>query len=909
MLKLNSETTKWASVLFQDRRLTRQPSNQTKHLASFNFSHHHHEPPHYFTTMKRARYYLSVATLLSPLTVPVLSLNGYCRHHNNHNNNNNNHRLSSSTRPATTPQHHDERPDDRSLLTSDPRPPSSSSSSSNFQTTAQRGLTSSTLPRPRTKKGSPAALRSPLVDSDLLRFLSNLQRQKWGFFPSGDRTATTTTTITPSNNGTLLICDDEVAEVAEAASVAATAIALPQQQGDKNQTTIDSSVTSAPRHATVVRWEDSPVEPPIPEATTNRSLSYPTAVTAADHAAAEPWLSQYNGHRVTQLLLSYDPTLDPELARLAGERVQSEALARTARRRIREFLKERDRQWKEAEPLAAATPEFEQAERTDNSPPNPLASVAAAAPSFGLRDTLDLLLDNRRGTEYGVSNPVQSTATYGLTARDVCQLLIHTPSIALMLPHRTAGPDENGGTDDDNTLPSKQGGGETLQETLDRVLVRLLGGTLKLRKYDARKVLRASPGLLTQRGSRNAEQTVALLAKLNVSTSSLARDKAALPVLLRRSPAALFRLVSFLSSDAIRMPLSQVGPLLRQPKCQELLNAVAPVVPPVSSQEGVADESEAPVNDDVNGNCNRETTRTPPAALSPSTLFSTAHQERRNRITSLYRNMTQTAWTLRDEIGTVDLGRVIAAYPSVLLLDAGSQILPVAQYLMDDVGVWKDDLARVLQLYPVLLGRSVDEIDTVVQYLRSLGVDSDSLALIVRSFPSLLTLSVEGDMQPVVDFLRDTIGIADVGRFVSRLPPVLGYSVGNDLEPKWAFLDAAYPDARFEVTRFPAYFSYPLERVIATRFEYLSRIKGIPSPLISLDQVLRYGDKDFSVKVAKDMDHGAAFATFSRQRREDPPARSTGGAVAVSDETAAAAGAVRREEWAAALVPHNATSE
>ena len=260
------------------------------------------------------------------------------------------------------------------------------------------------------------------------------------------------------------------------------------------------------------------------------------------------------------------------------------------------------------------------------------------------------------------------------------------------------------------------------------------------------QVLRNCPGLLTVRGSKNAQQIVALMSSLGVSKTSLARDKTALPVLLSRSPAALFRLVAFLSSDAVRMNVKTIGPLLRRADCSALLNAVAPV-PRLQNE---ADEALVNVE-------NNET-----AVL----FWGRSSQERREQINNVYRQMSATAWTLRHEIGTEDLGKVIAAYPTVLLLDAETKILPTASYLMNELGIWQDDLPRVLQLYPALLGMDVEDMKRVVDYLLSLEVAEENLASIFRAFPSLFMLDIEKDMKPVVAFLRN-VGILNIGRFIT----------------------------------------------------------------------------------------------------------------------------------------------
>jgi mTERF len=520
------------------------------------------------------------------------------------------------------------------------------------------------------------------------------------------------------------------------------------------------------------------------------------------------WISQYERSNVAALL--HSAGIDAALS--AGMIVENMAVERAAQKRMRCFLKERDRELGLMGNDAIV--------RSDSSDPG------------------DCLLDvcNFSRTD-NMEQVIELLHQYGLSSKDVCEILIHSPGIAFMQPRREEG--------------SLGNGGESLQCTLDRVFSRLLMGQsqpyeLKLRKYDSRKVVRNTPGLLTVRGSHSATKMVQMLISLGVSSNSISRDKNALPVLLSREPAAVFRLVAFLSSDAVRMPVDKIGPLLRRTECQDLLNAIAPV-PRLEQQ------------------------RVHPSVMSarrsnPAASAVVAAQVRQAIINSVYRGMSETVQTLRHEIGTHDLGKVIAAFPSVLLLDATRQILPTAHYLMNELGICKDDLPSVLQLYPALLRLDVEQMRNVVSYLVSLEVSEENLGSIFRSFPVLLTLDIEHDMEPVVAFLR-SMGISNVGRFISRLPPVLCYSVERELRPKYEFLTTVCTDARFEVSKFPAFFSYPLERVIKTRYEYLRDVKRIPTPLLSLDHVLSSGDKDFAVRVARDPD-GSSYARFVDERRK-----------------------------------------
>lgn len=298
------------------------------------------------------------------------------------------------------------------------------------------------------------------------------------------------------------------------------------------------------------------------------------------------------------------------------------------------------------------------------------------------------------------------------------------------------------------------------------------------------------------------------------------------------------------------MPLSRIGPLIRRADGQELLDAVAPIPnlqKPVDSY-GVSEEQA--INQKVE-----------------SAIYGRRSELRRDQVNKVYRNMLKTTLILRNEIGTEDLGKVVAGYPSVLLLDAETQILPSANYLMEELGIMEGDLVSVLQLYPALLGKDVYEMQRVVEFLEALEIGNYNLPIIFRAFPALLTLDVDKDMMPVVEYLQ-SIGISNIGRFIARLPPVLGYSVENELKPKWQFLNRVCMYSNFELTRFPAYLSYPFERVIKTRYEYLAA-KGFPIDIISVDTVLRFGDQDFATRVAREDDEGKHFAAFAKKRMNE----------------------------------------
>mmetsp|Transcript_36944 Transcript_36944/g.64716 ORF Transcript_36944/g.64716 Transcript_36944/m.64716 type:complete len:692 (+) Transcript_36944:168-2243(+) len=541
-----------------------------------------------------------------------------------------------------------------------------------------------------------------------------------------------------------------------------------------------------------------------------------TASSAIDLPSDKPiesqsWLSQYNAQRVALKLQALG--VDSDAAIKSGKIVQDYVLARVTRRRIRKFLHERDALWESGYPMPLGRKGIKE-------------SISPAAAS-----------------SFDIDGVIAVMSEYGLTGNDVAAVFSHTPSVAMMRA-RTTG----------NEVQIEDTNGKrksfALEETLDRAFVGLLSDTLKLRRYDARKVLRASPGLLTTNGSVSAVQVVNLMVSLGSSTNSLARDKTSLPTLLCRSPALIFRLVAFLSSAQLKVPLSAIGPILRQKQSAALLNAVAPIKHTITLD----------AYDDI-ASKNLTSLNTESEILG---YFKADNTMRQQKIEESYRTIEDVAGVLRRSAGIRDFRTILSSHPDAFFLNV-TNIDLMTHYLREDVGMTKDDIAKAIQTFPILLEQDVSRVEDVVEFLLAMEVDEDDLPSILRSFPATLLLDTEKDMIPVVSFLRD-IGVRNIGRFVTRLPPVLGYSLEDDLKPKWDFLKEVCQFDYFEVVRFPAYFSYPLERVIKMRYEYLRDIKQIPIELARVDDVLRFGDRDFSNEIALDDDDGAAFSKFVEDR-------------------------------------------
>ena len=164
---------------------------------------------------------------------------------------------------------------------------------------------------------------------------------------------------------------------------------------------------------------------------------------------SQSWLSQYNAQKVALKLQALG--VDESTALNTGKIVQDYVLARITRRRIRKFLQERDASWETGKPLP-----FDRS---------------------GIKESISPAATYN----YNLDSVVSVMTEYGLTGNDIAAVLAHTPSVSMMKSRPNKIESETVKIDAERR-------GFTLVEALDSAFVELLGDTLKLRRYDARKV-------------------------------------------------------------------------------------------------------------------------------------------------------------------------------------------------------------------------------------------------------------------------------------------------------------------------------------------------------------------------------------------------------------------------------------
>ena len=556
---------------------------------------------------------------------------------------------------------------------------------------------------------APSKKAAPLVDSTLLRFLS---KQKSQLVPTEAAVFPRSNTGISIEKVTTLDADTDTAPLDADVDIDAVSkdIAGIYANGDVEDTIIGDN-----------RLKSKSASVPIP-----------VIDTTADILS---WFTKYNAHRVAQKLISLGAC--EESAVEAGNSVQNYSLARTTRQRVRKFLRDRDLEWR-----------TEGNTRSRNG-----KQAAAGAAGTGVVDAVDgpryevSSLQQEavlRGDRHDIDEVVALLVESGLSGKDIAAIFSHTPSISMMKARRDPNAIANGQNDDSR--------GETLEDTLNRSFFGVLSSTIKLRKYDARKVLRECPGLLTKRGSISAKEVVSILSNLGVSPSSLCRDKAALPMLLSRSPASLFRFVAFLSSDYVRMPVAKIGPFIRRSECASVLDLIAPLPRYNSNLLDGVDDGIGLADNDID-------------STSIQKLLKDGSDNMENETTKRYNAMFKTAEFLRQEVGIEDLGKVLAAFPQVFTIDR-DRVIEVVNFLHEELELYHEDIAKIIEAYPMILETEPSQMLKVIDYLRSLEVAEDVLGSIFRAFPALLTQDPEGSMKEVVEFIEE-IGVTNIGRFIT----------------------------------------------------------------------------------------------------------------------------------------------
>jgi mTERF domain-containing protein len=188
------------------------------------------------------------------------------------------------------------------------------------------------------------------------------------------------------------------------------------------------------------------------------------------------------------------------------------------------------------------------------------------------------------------------------------------------------------------------------------------------------------------------------------------------------------------------------------------------------------------------------------------------------------------------------VGRILDMYPQLLTSNPLIDLIPIFDFLLNEVKIPTFDLPRSLNRCPRLLVTDLKlQLRPALCFLQDLGfVESREIDVV------LLVCNVEHTLKPKIEFLMG-LGFTyeEVVVMVIRSPGLLTYSVEKNFRPKVEyFVNEMKGDLR-ELKRFPQYFSFSLERKIKRRHEILAN-HGLRVPL---SKMLRVSDREFDAKM------------------------------------------------------------
>lgn len=193
------------------------------------------------------------------------------------------------------------------------------------------------------------------------------------------------------------------------------------------------------------------------------------------------------------------------------------------------------------------------------------------------------------------------------------------------------------------------------------------------------------------------------------------------------------------------------------------------------------------------------------------------------------------------------MGRIFGMCPKILTSNTKTDLNPVFNFLSCDLKVPDNSFRRVINKCPRLLVSSVeDQLKPAFFYLQRLGFrDLDALAY---NDPVLLVSSVENTLIPKLEFLvslgfskKDAIGM------VLRCPGLFTFSIENNFKPKFEYFVEEMKGKLEELTEFPQYFAFSLEKRIKQR-----HIEVVESGVkVSLAMMLKTTDEEFKELIIK----------------------------------------------------------
>ncbi|XP_031284351.1 transcription termination factor MTERF5, chloroplastic-like [Pistacia vera] len=191
--------------------------------------------------------------------------------------------------------------------------------------------------------------------------------------------------------------------------------------------------------------------------------------------------------------------------------------------------------------------------------------------------------------------------------------------------------------------------------------------------------------------------------------------------------------------------------------------------------------------------------------------------------------------------------KVIYRFPG-LLTYSRQKVQVIVDFLYES-GLSSENIGKILTPWPIIVSYSVEKnLRPTVEYFRSLGVD---VSVLLRKSAQTLGCNMEGNLKPVAEFfLAKGYSMEEIRTMILRYAGLYSCSLTDNLIPKWEFyLTMGYEKS--ELVKFPQYFSYSLEQRIRPRYVLVEE-SGVK---MLLTQMLPLSDCDFekvlTVKILK----------------------------------------------------------
>ncbi|GAB4837917.1 hypothetical protein Ancab_027445 [Ancistrocladus abbreviatus] len=172
-----------------------------------------------------------------------------------------------------------------------------------------------------------------------------------------------------------------------------------------------------------------------------------------------------------------------------------------------------------------------------------------------------------------------------------------------------------------------------------------------------------------------------------------------------------------------------------------------------------------------------------------------------------------------------------------------SDISPVFEFLTVDLSATIEESRGLILFCPQILFSNVDYcLRPTLMYLKDIGLERLNLPTNLNAH--LLNTRVS-KLEVKMEFLQ-SIGFEydEAKKACTRLPPMFGYSIENNLRPKFEYLVGEMRRSIEELKVFPQYFAFSLKKRIVPRHLHLKQ-RGLS---VSLKRMLLWGDQKFYAK-------------------------------------------------------------